>query len=113
MKRPSSMLSRFSLLTMTSRVGWPLKSEWIAASKRSGLACLPARFLNLIRARRGIPPDSFFSGSALMAQLYLRASKTQPFRTIDNDREQMSKDESVFDGFGENAKRILAISIEM
>src|ERR1700730_17702186 len=38
MKRPSSMLSRFSFLTMTSRVGPSLKYKWIAASKRFGAA---------------------------------------------------------------------------
>ena len=43
------------------------------------LACLPVRFLNLIRARRGIPPNSFFSGSALASEAeFLRRQPVPP-----------------------------------
>jgi hypothetical protein len=40
------------------------------------LACLPVRFSNLIRARRGIHHNPFFSGSALTAR-YRHAGQTR------------------------------------
>src|SRR5271165_1983244 len=63
--------------TILRRPNYPCTQILRIRLAHSVLASLPARFLNPIRARRGILSDSFFSGSALIyADLRPRIQRT-------------------------------------